>query len=68
MCWIVYIQYYAAEIVIGWESFSYTAFEGDQGSEQFCLLVENNKVLARPASLNILIDIESTTAQCKEYH
>lgn len=53
--------------MIGWESSSYTAFEGDQGSEQFCLLVENEKVLGRPASLNILVGVEST-AQRKEYN
>jgi hypothetical protein len=52
--------------VIGWESVSYTAFEGDQGSEQFCLLVENDVVLASPALLNILVDVEASTAQRKE--
>jgi hypothetical protein len=54
--------------VIGWESVSYTAFEGNQGSEQFCLLVENNKVLGQPASLNIFVDLEATTAQREKYY
>ena len=39
--------------MIGWESVSYTAFEGDQGSETICLVVENDKVLGESAILAI---------------
>ena len=54
---------YLAEVVIGWESASYTTFEGDQGSEVICLLVENRKVLARPATLGISTPLGISTAQ-----
>ena len=49
--------------MIGWESVSYTVFEGDQGSEQICLLVENDKVLGAPATLTVTSSLESGTAQ-----
>ena len=54
---------HAAELVIGWESTSYTVFEGDQSNTLVCLVVENNKVLGDSATLSITESGLDRTAQ-----
>ena len=43
-----------AELVVGWESVTYTVFEDEQSSEQICMLVQSENVLGAPARLAII--------------